>query len=69
MNYRIDPRGTTGVSEVAVTLAQANSGDVITLLLPKDLHPTVGKKLTEMLQTQSNQMGKALTYELEEIPK
>ncbi len=69
MNYRIDPRGTKGVSEVAVTLARSANGDVITLLLPKDLHETVGKKLIEMLQTQSNQMGKALTYELEGIPK
>jgi hypothetical protein len=69
MTYRIDPRGHSGVSELAVTLARAANGDTVTLLLPKDLHLTVGKKLTEMLQTQSNQMGKALAYELEEIPK
>jgi hypothetical protein len=69
MNFRIDPRGTAGVSELALALGQANNGDVITLLLPKDLHPTLGKQLTEMLQTQSNQMGKALAYELEDIAK
>ncbi len=69
MNHRIDPRGQKGVSEVAFTLAHAGNFDTVTILLPKNLHATVGTNLIKMMTEQSNRMGKALTYQIEEIPK